>query len=42
MLLADTLSRAHIEDVDEEIPEEEMKAQIHMVYNYSLATENKL
>jgi hypothetical protein len=28
--------------VDEEIPEEEMKSQIHMVYNNSSATENKL
>ena len=31
MLLADTLSRAHLSDIAEEINEEEMTAQIHMV-----------
>ena len=31
MLLVDTLSRAHLSDIAEEITEKEMAAQIHMV-----------
>ena len=42
MVLADTLSRAHTEETGEEIPEEEMVAQVHMVYDNSSATDQKL
>ena len=35
MILADTLSRAHVMDMDEELPEEDGIAQIHMIYSNS-------
>ena len=42
MILADTLSRAHIEETDSEIPEDELVAQVHMIYNSCAATDDKL
>ena len=42
LTLADTLSRAHIEQTDEEIPEKEMIAQVHMVFNNNCVTDEKL
>ena len=35
MIIADTLCSAHLAEVAEEIPEEEMEAQIHMVFEGS-------
>ena len=32
MIIADALSRAHLSDVGEEIPEEELEAQIHRIH----------
>ena len=42
MILADTLSRAHVMDMDEELPEEDGIAQIHMIYANCAATDEKL
>ena len=42
MILADTLSRVHTEETGEEIPEEELVAQVHMVYDNSYASDQKL
>ena len=41
-ILADTLSHAHLEDVTEEIPEEQLVTQVHMVYSNAAATQNKM
>ena len=42
MILADTLSRAHVMDMDEKLPEEDGIAQIHMIYANCAATDEKL
>ena len=42
MLLADTLSRAHRSEIAEEINEEEMTAQIHMVTSSKSIQDKKL
>ena len=37
MIIPDTLSRAHLNEAAEEIPEDEIKSQIHMMYTKCLA-----
>ena len=39
MIIADTLSRAHISEEGEEIPEEELEAQIHMVIKHCVESD---
>ena len=41
-ILADTLSRAHLEETTDDIPEEELTAQVHMVYENVPATKPRL
>ena len=41
-ILADTLSRAHLEEMTDDIPEEELTAQVHMVYENAPATKSRL
>jgi len=41
-ILADTLSRAHLADTSEEVPEEELVAQVHMVYDNANVTNPKM
>ena len=41
-ILADTLSRAHLEETTDDVPEEELTAQVHMVYENALATKSRL
>ena len=41
-ILADTLSRAHLGDTAEEIPDDNLTAQVHMVYTNAAATEEKM
>ena len=41
-ILADTLSRAHLEETTEEIAEEELEAQVHIVYENAPATNVKM
>ena len=40
MIISNTLSRAHLNEATEETPEDEIKAQIHMVYIKSRALNN--
>ena len=41
-ILADTLSRTYLEETTDDIPEEELTAQVHMVYENALATKSRL
>ena len=41
-ILPDTLSRAHVEETTDDIPEEELTAQVHMVYENAPATKSRL
>ena len=41
-ILADTLSCAHLEEMTDDIPEEELTAQLHMVYENAPATKFRL
>ena len=41
-ILADALSRAHLNETTEDIPEEELAAQVHMIYANAAATKTKL
>ena len=41
-ILADTLSRAHLEETTEEIAEKELEAQVHIVYENFPATNAKM
>ena len=41
-ILADTLSRAHLEETTDDIPKEELTAQVHMVYENAPATKSRL
>ena len=42
MVLADALSRASLKDADPEIPDEELAAQIHMIYSNNEVTGTNL
>ena len=39
-ILADTLSRAHLEETTDDIPKEELTAQVHLVYVNAPATKS--
>ena len=39
MIIADTLSHAHLSEEGEEIPEEELDAQIHMVMEHCVESD---
>ena len=41
-ILVDTLSRAHLADTSEEVSEEELVAQVHMVYDNANVTKTKM
>ena len=41
-ILVDTLSYAHVEEMTDDIPEEELTAQVHMVYENTPATKSRL
>ena len=41
-ILADTLSHAHLEETTDDIPEEELTAQVHMVYENAPAAKSRL
>ena len=41
-ILADTLSRAHLEQMADDIPEEELTAQVHMVSENAPTTKSRL
>ena len=41
-ILADTLSHAHLDVTTDDIPDKELTAQVHMVYENALATESRL
>ena len=41
-ILADTLTCAYLEETTDDIPEEELTAQVHMVYENAPATKSRL
>ena len=41
-ILADTLSRAHLEETTDDMPEEELTAQVHKLYENAPATKSRL
>ena len=40
--MVDTLSRAHLEETTDDMPKEEMTAQVHMVYENARTTKSRL
>ena len=40
-IMADTLSHAHMEETTDDIPEEELTPQVHMVYENAPATKSR-